>query len=61
MQNRVPDSAVHLHLGIKGCPIVITLVSLPWADLFSQFKCHQISCKELGQIPNKQPCLSRSE
>lgn len=48
MQNRVPDSAVHLHLGIKGRPIVITLVSLPWADLFSQFKCHQISCKELG-------------
>lgn len=58
---RVADGDVHLQRRIKGRPIVITLVSFPWADLFSQFKCHQISCKELGWIPDKQPGLSTSE
>ncbi len=49
--------ALHLRSRIKGLPDVITLVPFPRADLFSQFKCHEISCKELGWIPNKQSCL----
>ena len=58
LQNKTPDSALHLRRRIKGPPNVITLVPSPQADLFSQSKCHEIPCKELGWIPNKQSLSS---
>lgn len=46
------NSVLHLRRRIKGLPNMITLVSFPVVDLLSKFKCHEISCKELGWIPN---------
>lgn len=59
MINSALRGALHLRSGIKGSPNVITLVPLPRPDLFSQFKCHEISCKELGWIPNKNSLTCR--
>lgn len=53
--------ALHLQRRIKGHPNIGTLVAFPQAYLFSQFKCHEISGKELGWIPNKQSCLLKCE
>lgn len=57
-QNKTLNSALHLRRRIKCLPNVITLVPSPQADLFSQSKCHEIPCKELGWIPNKQSLSS---